>query len=643
MRKIFRYIWILGITLVAAACSSDEMSPDVAGSPDVVGETFDVTLSVDMPDLSHAGTRGIFGDTPGTGLKLTLLEFAPGNDAATSFITNVYNAETLDATNVANGGVVRFKVTLNTTSSPRRLHLMIAGDYVTCGYGSEATLLPSITQDVNHEAYWGQVEFPDGYSTTPDADGNSTLLPEVKEKLTEVPVVRNFARVTVTENLDNFELYGFELINVPTRGTIAPWSAETLSVPRLIDESTKSMLPYSVLSSTYRGILPAGCGFTNQEGDVRVEGWDNGTRFSRYSRYLYEHPFESSRHTYLIVKGVYNRSGVPTYYKLDIGNVSEENGVFSHYNILRNISYDVVINGVSAAGAPTVADAIDGVTFNNISADTRTNNMPSVSDGENMLIVGTTSVVFVEEDKPFDLTMQYITDVTGSKTVANDRLQMQWLGEDDAPLSSPESGEVVKSVTQTTVGDQIVLKVTPKKPTPVTRLQKLRITDGNGLQRVVTFVLRVPWDMSGFLVQGGILNVPTVNVSQNVGTGAGYEFTLYFNLPDGIPESVFPLQFQIEANPQNIENNPVGTLTVATGPSLFDPNVPAISYVKTVTYNEYLYKYRGEIGSVLDIGSSNADHRVRCRFRTIVAGTGTTRVKIFNVYFNSAETTFVRN
>ncbi|MDE6143783.1 MAG: hypothetical protein K2F94_06885, partial [Muribaculaceae bacterium] len=105
MRKIFRYIWIVGITLVAAACSSDELSPDVAGSPDVVGETFDVTLSVDMPDLSHAGTRGIFGDTPGTGLKLTLLEFAPGNDAATSFITNVYNAETLDATDVANGGV----------------------------------------------------------------------------------------------------------------------------------------------------------------------------------------------------------------------------------------------------------------------------------------------------------------------------------------------------------------------------------------------------------------------------------------------------------------------------------------------------------------------------------------------------------
>ena len=95
-----------------------------------------------------APTRGIIGDKPGSGLKLTLLEFSKGTDGANSFLTNIYKAETSSATNVDNGGLLNFKVTLMKTSEPRVLHLLVAEDFVNCDYGSEANLLPvSLSED----------------------------------------------------------------------------------------------------------------------------------------------------------------------------------------------------------------------------------------------------------------------------------------------------------------------------------------------------------------------------------------------------------------------------------------------------------------------------------------------------------------
>lgn len=652
MRSVFKYIWLLGVAFALGACSDENVLPTDPDVPVVNGDTFDVTVSVAMPDMATAATRGILGEEPGSGLKLTLLEFSKGGDSSNSYLTGIYQAETTSTTQVGNGGIVNYKVTLNLTSEPRRLHLMIADDFVSCNYGSEATLLPTITvgdETLSREAYWGMVDFDNGYVTF-DTDGSAKLNGDLKTKLQNVPVIRNFAKVSVTENLDNFELYGFELVNVPTKGTIAPWNQRDSSVPSLLNGSV--MKPYSQID--YSGIVPANTNFDNQESELK--GWDKsgvpGGRFSGQSRYFYEHPFESTRHTYLIVQGKYTYTkadgtltSVLGYYKLDLGK--QENGTFQYYNLLRNINYSVTITSVSAPGATNITDAIQGVTFNNISADVNTTSMPSVSDGQNMLIVSTTSNVFVDSNTPFILTFQYITDVAGTnKRVDNSKLTVQWLDKDRNVIEDPTQGEVVASYSEDTEGDFLSITITPKEPDNITKTEYIRITDNNGLERIITLVSHLPWNFSNFIFQKGIYNVPTISASENIPSTPGAEFTLYFRLPDGIPEEVFPLSFQIEADRQDIENNPIGTLSVKTDMSLFNSSVPAISYVKTVSYKEYMYKYTGDTGSTLDDVSDankNTNHVIRCRFRTIISGTGQTKVRVSNRYFNMGETSFNRS
>lgn len=656
MRSVFKYIWLLGLAFALGACSADNVLPTEPDVPVVNGDTFDVTVSVAMPDMATATTRGILGEEPGAGLKLTLLEFSKGSDSSNSYLTGIYQAETTSTTQVGNGGIVNYKVTLNLTSEPRRLHLMITDDFVSCNYGSEATLLPTITVDdetLSREAYWGMVDFDNGYATF-DTNGTATLNTDLKTKLQNVPVIRNFAKVTVSKDpsIENskFELLGFELVNVPTKGTIAPWNQRDSSVPSLLDGSV--MKPYSQID--YTGIVPANTNFDNQESELK--GWDEEDKdkehpryFSNASRYFYEHPFESTRHTYLIVQGNYTYTkadGTSTtqlgYYKLDLGK--QESGTFQYYNLLRNINYSVTITSVSAPGATNITDAIRGVTFNNISADVNTTSMPSVSDGQNMLIVSTTSNVFVDSTTPFILTFQYITDVAASnKKVDNSKLTVQWLDKDRNVIDDPTQGDVVASYSEGTDGDFLSITITPKAPTPTNQLEYIRITDGQGLERIITLVSHLPWNFSNFIFQNGTANEPTVSSSQNVSTSPGSAFTFYFNLPDGIPEGVFPLEFQIEADKQDIENNPIGTLSVKTGFSLFDESKPAISYVKTVSWKEYNHLYKAGTSNDVDTSKPNTNHTVRCRFRTIVSGTGQTKVRISNRYFNMGETSFNRS
>lgn len=637
MINLKKYIFILLALAGLSACSTEELMDNQPESGN--SNPFEVTVSVAIPDMPTSQTRGILGETPGANLKLTILEFEKGADAANTNLTKIYQAETTSPTDVANDGTVKFKVTLNSTSSAKVLHLMIADEFITCSFGSEANLIPMITtgivNNISHEAYWGRVECDNGYVTI-DESGEAKLSTDVKQKLTNVPVIRNFCKITVQNTaMTNFDFLGFELVNIPTAGTIAPWDQANLDIPELL--SGADMLTYSQVSPVYKGIVPENSGFRNQETEIRALSGSEASRFSNAAQYIYEHPYESGRHTYMIIKGRYRAGtgsawGAPSYYKIDLGKADSETGMFAFYPLLRNYNFNVVITDVRAGGASTPSQAIDGVAFNNISADTKTNAMLNVSDGKNMLVVSATSNIFVKEDQPFTLKYQYYTDVTGAKQIDNSLVQIKGIG----------TGEVIKSYTENIDGDWKTVTIYPNGPTAVSKTQSFLVTDGQGLGRVITLVLNLPWNITNMVTLPGIANEPSQTTSLPVSTDAGKELTVYFNLPDGIPEAVFPLSFKLEADKQDIENNPIGTLVVSTGASLFDPAKPAISYIKTVSLEEYKYMYAEGTGNNVDISKKNTNHLVRCRFRTITKGTGETKVKIDNPYFNPCELTFNR-
>lgn len=666
MKFLYRHIFHIkvipfALVFLVAIASCHEELPDVS-SPVGSNDGLVVTGTINIPDMQVSMTRGQMGETPKPNLKLTVLEFDKGVNASNSFLSNIYQAELNTTSGVVNGGTVEFKFTVKASTTPKTLHLMIADSYLNPPYGSEATILPALTvgttqQSSNPEAYWGRVEFADGL-TTVDVDGNPVIRDDVRPKLSNVPVIRNFARINVTETAPNFELLGFQLVNVPTSGTVAPWNQSSLSIPDLLNGN--SMQSYAGITDIikYGGVQPSGVQFINTEADAK-SSWVDGPNSSLRStadRYLYEHPYESTRRTYLIVNGNYYASATASwqqgFYKVDIGKMNNETGTFDYYNIIRNIQYNVVITEVSAPGTATVAEAIDRAPFNNLMAATETASMLNVSDGKNMLIVNDTNHIIVNKTDTVDVLFRYIEGVTGSKT-QNDSIPKA-IGLKVGPVIESWEGPTTYTDPNTNV-KWIKYRIVPNTPTADVKTQDFSIVDGAGLGRTIHLVLRTPWQYaklsaasdSTATVRTGVNNSYSSATPETISSKAGENFTVYFNLPDGLPETMFPLEFQLEAKYQGIENNKVGTLVVNSGPSLFDPSRIAISYIKTVTYNEYLYWYTNDTSDVIDVNKKNTNHTVRCRFTTITVqsnpATNKAQILIHNPYFQpNASVGFIR-
>lgn len=621
---------------------------DVMPNPST-GDNLTVNGSLIIPDLSTVMSRGSFGDTPKSGLKLTILEFSLGADAANSFLTNVYQAEIKTTSMTVNGGVVDFKFNVNASVSPKILHLMVADDFVSPQFGSVATILPALTvggqSAAGSEAYWGQVEFPDGMIEI-DENGTATLLDDVSEKLTKVPMIRNFVKISVSENLPNFELLGFDVINAPMSGSIAPWDQNKLEVPQLLDGS--SMKPYSDID--YSGNLPGNALLRNTEAQAR--SWSaSDNMLNSGVRYMYEHPYEPARRTYLIIYGNYITGTIRTagFYKVDIGYWDD--GVFKYYNLLRNIHYRISITSVSAPGKATVSEAIDSSPFNNLSASTETSDMLSVSDGVNLLTVGDTNHIIVDDNQEIEVLYRYVENIgTSDESLSNDVAHPVNL------IAGPDL--VIKSFTETPVaytdkyGTQWnKITILCNNPTIDVRTQQFQIIDGSGLSRTITLTLRRPWQYAFLKDRNGDVSdykVTVINkatrtltytqlqpVPQTISSAAAAPLTVFFCLPPGLPSTMFPLDFRIEARKQGIENNKNDNLVVYTGPSLFDPDVLAISYIKTVTYNEYAFLYDSDTATSVNVNKTNENHIIACRFQTINAVTPGSlgEIMIYNEYF----------
>lgn len=653
IKRLTTYIAVAA-SLVLGACSEETLRPDV---PDAGGGE-GVRVSIAIPDMPRLATRA-FGDTPAADLKLTVFEFEKGSDPTNTFLTKIYQAETLTQTNVANGATVDFRINdLLMTESPRVLHFVVAPQHLDAKYASEAVVFSNLSVRDNSQAYWGRVEFPNGYGTV-DKDMKPQLTDEAKQKLTGVNVLRNFAKVSVevaTVATSNFQLTGFELVNVPTSGTVAPYNSGRQEFPQMFDDAGK-MLGYLAVAGNgsgqqgYGGIMPANCGFRNLEENFSPVADGGRPAWSTRDAYLYEHPFESTRRTYVILRGNYRPTTTDAwqtcYYKIDLVRLNEESGMTEYYDILRNYDFHINVTGVSAPGASTASEAISGVSYNNISADVDARDMLQISDGANIVEVSKTNIIFTNTT-PVEFLYRYSPVGGFSSETTNAKLHTNGLN----------AGDVIASVTAPEVytdadGVVWVKRVITPKPIPEagTREQSFYVVDADGLGREIRLVAHVPYDYSDIEVYPGSENGrPTSAAGQGtVSPLSGQPFTVYFNLPAGMPEAMFPLTFILESNRQNMENNPIGTLVVTSGQTGFPTTevyeVPRIKYRKTVSYAEYLYKTDANNNLITDGAGNyveNTDHTVRCRFRTInslaeLPGAPTqtvTYLLISNDYFN---------
>ena len=733
------------LVAVATSCTDDavyvgpEQEPDVSESDDVVTLNF----SVEMPEPVSATSRAM-GDVPAYDkLKLYCLVFQDnGKPSSNFFVDKVEATREMDkAHDIDELRYIPFKVKLIATTEKAILHFVAinTADSVKpednplsqrIEFAPENVIMPRLTTTGGRDAYWQRIVLGCRISTETEEQ-----IKNLVSEFSPVPLIRNFARVSVelSEDLDKktvtrdgttkkfFELEGFCVVNTLDRGTIAAFNGQsTISFPSFGvsgeevgdgDHKHKKFTPYTydeITAHGYTGSVAAGS-------KLNTAPPTSPDEFNIEPKYIYERPFTETLHTYIIVKGKYNGLGTETgtvdgtgetsYYKLDIGR-TDDRGLFRFTNMLRNFDFKIVINNVETNGYKTIADAANGMIYNNnLSASIESRPLLSISDGHDMMYVNMTSYVCVDGE-PIDLYYRYFllkdntldnddqifnddsgnnlaVDVDGNPVMENGVQAKAVIWNDAVDGCVP--GKVVKTaargdryeddITQGTnkikrVWEHVV--ITPNTPTDEQKVQMVTLYRPKGLSRTITLYLQTRRNADKVYVYPGRWD-HRENNALNSGSGlttedegkvsekAGANLTIFFELEQGLPKAMFPLEFVIESNRQNIENDKNGTIVVQSGPSMFGKSDDEsgdesgdirIQYVKTVTWNEYDPDNKSDDPNSrednYDADGNYIGNVVRCRFLTITdldaddINQRETTVKIRNKYFNEFEVKFSR-
>lgn len=569
------------------------------------------------------------------------------------------------------------------------------------GYGLEDIVMPALNVDYPKDAYWQRVELGCRIKTTIRDTGDEDLILEegteqqVGAKFAvPVPLIRNFAKISMSsigadnKPLTNFDIKGFVIINDLDKGSVVPWyspiGSTDLNYPQycLYDSSSDKNIPKSyeeLTASGYTGVAQAGAKVRNTvakvgDYDENATEWKtivDETTGTTDAKYLYERPYNTSAPLYVVVYGYFHGnseySGAYGYYKLSLGKRDENTGLVTDYNVIRNIRYNININEVKGPGFGTLQEAMDGPAFNNVSGDVSTKSMTQISDGVDMLMVNQLNFVvtrFESDDDKIHFRYRYLTGVnTSSPTVANQLVKYKYDPVDNNTVGI-QPGDVVASFTEAadyrekdgSIWKEVV--ITPNEPTNELKQQKFIVysppstdSDGTlGLSRIINLVLRNPWDFVRMEVFPGIWEDadtwPDFDPDKDdsglsyVGAEIGDPLTIFFELPAGLPEAMFPLDFTFESDRQNIENLPGAQAVVSSGQSYFDGvNEQRIQYTKTVRWEDYAPDGQN---------STPASRIFRARFATTTAISSladdeyVSTVILHNAYFNNAEDKFKR-
>jgi len=472
----------------------------------------------------------------------------------------------------------KFSVILHATSEPRTLHFIAnytddtKDEKLNLEYGHESNVIGSLTVSGKHDVYWHRKVLSGGINTNPDY---------IAANFRRIPLLRNFAKITVSENLENFELTGFYVLNVPTSGTVAPYSNGAF-VDYMSEEKAETAKTYQELKDeNYIGTMPDDVEY-NQDG--------SSISWGTTSFYMYENTYrgEEQETTSILIKGKFGGSTNPeTYYRADLTLPNVATGLSEYYHILRNFHYQLNITSVIAAGKDNAQAAIEAPANNNLSGSVQVQNLSNISDGTAKLEVSYTDMVLVSTDK-VTLKYRFLTNVADTTSHANNRVQIY--KPDGTVIDSytvATSNETYKDANGATkTSSWRVITITPVGTLPASRqVQKITLYDEETkLRREVTYTLRPKLDM-------------VVNCTPKVESTAGESVVVNICIPDKLNENLFPLEFAIESQTsetsstlkQYISPNKSEVMSVKTGGSIVTgyEGQRSYQYIKELTYEDY--------------------------------------------------------
>lgn len=615
--KITTYIYFFLLLITLGACSQDDLPylSSEGNSEEVKVEGDEITIrgSLFTPGIAEATTRAMGETADLRNLHLYLVEFVDNGNPLTNTFTRLYEAEneTVDAA----ASTVSYKLTLKASATPRILHLIALpkGTTLDIEYGVEASVIPSLYTENGIDAYWRRISFPNGYCSVGE-DGGVVPVDDLKSSLTEVALIRNFAKISVNNYADDFQFTGFHVINTPTRGAIAPYNATTQTFPDFIDSSSNPF-PYLSIKEVYSGNVPAGTDLSN-----KVSGASYTIPDDPSPKYIYERNIADTEHTFIIIKGL--RKGKEQYYKLDIGQ-SDNRGMFVFYSLLRNFNFCINIRSVNADGYASPLLAAQGSTFNNLSFDVELASLLNMSDGKEVVYVNFTTHVFTEPTaQNIEFKFKY-KNLTGNGPSFNNS---------NVNFIDFVTGDVITGYSDK--GDSSdgwrTIKIDVAPASDETKIQTFTIVKQSGLGRTINLILHRKWDLLNLKEFNKALdNWDTSTKNEGVGPqSAPKPMTVFFDLLPDLPKAIFPLEFYLESKNQDLEayqgntTDAADPMIVTSAPSLFATNdgkhPTTIQYKRTITWSDYNKDYASG-GTKIVNEDNTVTHRVRCQFQTIVS------------------------
>lgn len=467
MKKTICGIFSLFLFILLAGCTQDEMLQPEIQLPD--GGDVMVRFSTVIPEYNTVQTRANGGVD-----DMSVLVF----DQNGTFITR----ETATLTNQTDAGGT-FSVSLPSSTNPRIVHFICNydwSDFSDAGVlgSNEASVVALLS--TNNATFWARRELTDGINTNSFTASNP------------IELLRNQAKISVSNDASNFMLEGFTLHNTPNKSSVAPFNTATTEFEEhAITEPIGMGLNSALLAD-----------------------------ISSTEKYLFERRNQAAAEiTTVIVQGIYE--GTSYFYKIDLINSEQV-----RYDIERNYHYMVKIQTVTKEGYTSFNDALEGASHNNTALDPIIEKYPIISDGVSKLQVEKTLIVVTEPNKPISVWANFYPNLNNN-TINNSGVVVSIMSDEGALASSSlaynESTGIITAISAPTLGTEPAVAII--------RVQK------DELVRTIRVVLRAAFSFDPVTIND--LNPAMLQNAQNV------QANLKFFIPADFPVDLFPLPINI--------------------------------------------------------------------------------------------------
>ena len=606
---MFSMLWLL------ASCQRPELlERPVCGDSE---GTVEVTFSVLMPDDALA-TKA-FGESPATDIDSMHVVVFDEN----GYYIDVHKATLLDpADHNTHKNERAFKVTLRKTEKERIIHFIANCPVDQIHYGHESDIISNLYVSRGSQtetAYWYRTEV--WYIKT--VGNSNVLVPEVADKFKCVPLLRNYASITVQDEASNFVMESYAVYNTIDRGTVAPYNIEAHGFQSFIGEGN-ALLPYATLRDTYKyyghALPSATLKTTLTDSDFLAPGQPTYMYERKVSvRAGAEHQWSESP-PHIIIKGRYNNAAAYSYYKVDLLRRGNDNKSY-YYNILRNFQYTFTIDEVAGPGYPTLEEAMSNPAGNNLAGATDTQGFTNVSDGLGRIFVSYTDTTLTSNND-IRLRYKYIPSIQNYNQTANDRVVVEGILDGTGSVIKGRVDGYRDLAGEMAGWREVTLNV--QNPGAITHIQEiyLNVQDNSNLHKTIRYRLQRPLSL-------------LVNCwPQYIAKAAGKLMDVAIRIPTDLTPDLFPLDFAIEVqdhtlSPDASQLNNVMPVEPALSIVPDKAGKRSYHYVKTIdTYEDYqaLEMYQG-----LKL--------VRTYWLTTKAENAST-VYVYNKYFNLASDKF---